>query len=82
VIGPGAFDPAFASFLGIPTRTGGSEFAFSWMLLLFGDHSSLELEADDGGTSFIVTAAPVSEPALNVLVGLGLAAVALFRRPR
>jgi PEP-CTERM motif-containing protein len=80
VLAPGAFDAAFASLLGIPIHTGGSELASSSMRLLAGDHSAPELEADDGGTSIIVAPAAVPEPALNVLFGLGLAAAAVRAR--
>jgi hypothetical protein len=79
-LAPGAFDGAFADLLGVPRLTGASALGHASMRLLVGDHASPELEADDGVMTLEVTSAPVSEPAINLLVGLGLTAAALFRR--
>jgi hypothetical protein len=70
-LGVGTFDPAFADALGIPHQAIPTS-PTSWFLLLEGDSTSSELVAHDGGIGFEF--APVPEPSLSVLAGLGLLA--------
>jgi hypothetical protein len=79
-LAPGAFDAAFADLLGVPRLTGASALGYASMRLLVGDHASPALEADDGVMTLEVTPATVSEPAINLLVGLGLTGATLLRR--
>ena len=77
-LGPGLFDAAFAALHGVPVQTGSGLMDES-MILWEGDAQSTELLADEGGGNLSVNAPDVPEPALSVLVGLGLAAVVRAR---
>jgi hypothetical protein len=81
VLGPGAFDDAIASVLGIQKAAGAGSGAGS-LLLLFGDHQSPELVADDGLIDFSANPAAIPEPSLSVLAGLGLLAALRSRGRR
>jgi hypothetical protein len=82
VLGPGVFDAAFASAMGIPRRTGIGEM-FTDTLLFAGDHSTPELIADDGATYGGVQApAAVPETPQSVLAALGVLAILLVRFSR
>jgi hypothetical protein len=82
-LGAGAFDAALQNLLGIPQHTGPTTFGDADMRLLFGDHTSSELVADDGLMNLDVPAAAVPEPALTTLLALGvLSALQVRRRSR
>jgi hypothetical protein len=81
VLGPGAFDDAIANVLGIQKAAGAGRGDGS-LLLLFGDHQSPELVADDGFMEFSADPAAIPEPSLSVLAGLGLLAAVRLRRRR
>jgi hypothetical protein len=79
-LGDGSFHPAFAALYGIPVPTGPGRM-FESLILLKGDERSAELVADDGGGNLEVEAA-VPEPALSLLMGLGVLAACKARASR
>jgi hypothetical protein len=81
VLGPGAFDDAIANVLGIQKAAGAGSGDGS-LLLLFGDHQSPELVADDGLMDFSADPAAIPEPSMSLLVGMGLLAAVRSRRRR
>jgi hypothetical protein len=75
----GLFDAPFAALYGIPTHTGSGR-VFESLRVFERDAETGVLRADDGGAVLEVDAAEVPEPALNLLLGLGLTATALYWR--